>query len=205
VRIAILGGTFDPIHKGHLAAARTVARTFETDEVHFVPAFTPPHKAPSEITSPFHRFAMVALATAPFDKFRTSPVESDTREPRYSVDTLELMHRTYPDSSFLFIAGTDMYQDIESWKDYRRLFELTSFAVVQRPGFEMRDDFIEVEVIHEGAAVTFGDAPRVFHLPALDEDVSSTRIRSALKQGGDVGRWIPEPVYAYIRKHKLYE
>ena len=134
-----------------------------------------------------------------------SAIESDTFEPRYSVDTLELMHRTYPDSSFLFVTGTDMYGEITSWKDYQRLFELASIAVVQRPGFPMRDDIATVEVVREGARVTPGNEPRVFHLPSLDEDVSSTAIRSELKQGGDARRWIPEPVYAYIRKHKLYE
>src|SRR2546422_219646 len=82
-KIAILGGTFDPIHNGHLAAADTVASTFQVDEVHFVPAFSPPHKQSRGITSPFHRFSMVALATLPFDRFRTSTIEVDALEIRY--------------------------------------------------------------------------------------------------------------------------
>src|SRR5436190_17118829 len=109
MRIAILGGTFDPIHNGHLAAAESVAETFQVDEVHFVPAFSPPHKQSSGITSPFHRFAMVVLATMPFARFRTSTIEVDTLEKRYTVDTLELMKRKYPGAEILFVVGTDMY------------------------------------------------------------------------------------------------
>ena len=102
-RIAILGGTFDPIHNGHLEAADTVARTFQVDEVHFVPAFSPPHKQSRGITSPFHRFAMVALATLPFDRFRTSTIEVDALEKRYTVETLEAMNRENPGAELLFI------------------------------------------------------------------------------------------------------
>lgn len=205
MRIAILGGTFDPIHNGHLAAARTVAETFDIDEVHFITAFFPPHKPRSDITSPFHRFAMVALATAPFDDFRVSTVESDVLESRYSVDTLELMHRTYPTSSFVFITGADMYSEIEDWRNYRRLFELTSFAVLNRPGFSMREDIAPVEVVRGRPKTSIEKGPRVYYLPDFGEDVSSTRIREEAKKGNSLDRWIPSTVQTYIAKHKLYE
>src|SRR4029078_7313865 len=107
MRIAILGGTFDPIHNGHLAAAQSVAQVFQVDEVHFVPAFSPPHKQTRGITSPFHRFAMVALATVSFDRFRTSTIEVDAFEKRYTVETLDAMRQTYPGADLFFIAGTD--------------------------------------------------------------------------------------------------
>ena len=114
MKIAILGGTFDPVHNGHLRAAQAVAEAFAIDEVHFVPAFAPPHKPASGITSAFHRFAMVALAIGPISRFRISSIESDTLTSRFSVDTLESMHNKYPGASFLFIAGTDMYNDIDA-------------------------------------------------------------------------------------------
>src|SRR5262245_40057124 len=113
MRIAILGGTFDPIHNGHLAAAQSVAKAFQVDEVHFVPAYSPPHKQSKGITSPFHRFAMVALATVSFDRFRTSTIEVDTLERRYTVETLESMKQEVPNAELLLIIGTDMYQDIQ--------------------------------------------------------------------------------------------
>src|SRR5437899_13041235 len=138
-KIAILGGTFDPIHNGHLAAADTVASTFQVDEVHFVPAFSPPHKQSRGITSPFHRFSMVALATLPFDRFRTSTIEVDALEKRYTVETLEAMKKTHPGSELLFIIGTNMYQEIETWKNYKRLFELAHLMNVNMSEFPFRE------------------------------------------------------------------
>ena len=205
MRIAIIGGTFDPIHNGHLRAAHAVSDAFEVDEVHFIPAFVPPHKSPSGITSVFHRFAMVVLATAPFDNFRVSTIETDTLEPRYSVDTLELMHGKYPDSSFLFVIGTDMFREIEEWKDYERLMELTSFAVVNRPGFPMREDLALVEVVDPSSRVQIGTKPEVYFLPFVEEPVSATEIRGQAQKGQDLTAWIPNEVAGYIVKHKLYE
>src|SRR5438046_9571329 len=130
MRIALLGGTFDPIHNGHLAAAHSVAETFQVDELQFVPAFTPPHKALG-ITSPFHRFAMVALATVSIERFRTSTIEVDALEKRYTVETLEAMKKAQPGGESLFIIGTEMYQEIESWRNHRRVFELPPLVMVQ--------------------------------------------------------------------------
>src|SRR3954470_14721381 len=154
MRIAILGGTFDPIHNGHLAAAQSVAETFQVDEVHFVPAFSPPHKQSRGITSPFHRFAMVALATVSIDRFRPSTIEVDSLERRYTVETLEAMKRTYPGSELLFIIGTDMYQEIETWKNFRRLFDLAHLVIVSRPGFPIREDVTPFSVLEENQNVT---------------------------------------------------
>src|SRR5262249_28785996 len=147
MRIAIMGGTFDPIHNGHLAAAQSVVETFLVDEVHFVPAFSPPHKQSRGITSPFHRFAMVALATVSFNRFRPSTIEVDALEKRYTVETLDAMKQAYPGAELLFIVGTDMYQEIETWKSYRRLFELAHLVIVNRPGFPFREDVAPFKVL----------------------------------------------------------
>ena len=205
MRIAILGGTFDPIHNGHLQAAQAVSEVFELDELHFTPAFVPPHKSSSGITSAFHRFAMVALAIAQFPVFRLSSIEADTLKSRYSVETLESMHRTYPGSSFLFIAGTDMFHDITGWKDYRRLLELTSFAVVNRGGFAMREDIAPVEVVSESASISIVDQRQVYYLPFINEEVSATEIREEAKNKEGLEAWVPPQVAAYIYKHELYQ
>ena len=204
MRIAILGGTFDPIHNGHLQAAQTVSEVFELDELHFTPAFVPPHKSSSGITSVFHRFAMVALAIAPFPRFRLSSIEADTLRSRYSVETLESMHRTYPGASFLFIAGTDMFHHITGWKDYRRLLELASFAVVNRRGFAMREDIAPVEIVAESATISITPSSQVYYLPFLNEEVSATTIREGAKKEEVLEAWVPPQVAAYISKHKLY-
>ena len=205
MRIAILGGTFDPIHNGHLRAAQAVSDVFELDEVHFTPAFVPPHKASSGITSAFHRFVMVAIAIAPFSRFRVSPIEADTLKSRYSVETLESMHRTYPDSSFLFIAGTDMFHDIAGWKDYRRLLELTSFAVVNRQGFRMREDIAPVEVVGESASISIMDKRQIYYVPFIEENVSATNIREGAQREESLEGWVPPEVAAYISRHQLYQ
>jgi nicotinate-nucleotide adenylyltransferase len=204
MKIAILGGTFDPIHNGHLAAAQSVASTFQVDEVHFVPAFSPPHKLVREITSPFHRFAMVALATGSIDRFRTSTIEVDALEKRYTVQTLETMKRLYPGAQLLFIVGTDMYQELESWKDYKKLFELAHLAIVNRPGSCFREDLAPFQVLKETQTVSLPEKPAVFYLPFVEQPISSSEIRDDRRRGAQVSQWLPPMVWNYIEKHKLY-
>ena len=199
-----MGGTFDPIHNGHLAAAQSVATTFQVDELHFVPAFSPPHKQVDGITSPFHRFAMVALATSPVDRFRTSTIEVDALEKRYTVQTLEAMKRSYPGAQLLFIIGTDMYQELETWRDYRKLFELAHLAIVNRPGFPFREDLAPFQILKEKQTVPLPAKPGVFYLPFVEQPISSTEIRDDRRRGAQVSQWLPPMVWNYIEKNKLY-
>jgi nicotinate-nucleotide adenylyltransferase len=204
MRIAILGGTFDPIHNGHLAAAQSVAETFLVDEVHFVPAFSPPHKQSHGITSPFHRFAMVALATHSVDRFRTSTIEVDALEKRYTHETLESMKKAYPGSELLFIIGTDMYQEIETWKNFRRLFELAHLVIVNRPGFPFREDVAPFQILSRKQTLTLPSNTTVFYLPFVKQPISSTEIRSDRKRGAEVSQRLPPLVWSYIERNKLY-
>jgi nicotinate-nucleotide adenylyltransferase len=204
VRIAVLGGTFDPIHNGHLAAARSVSSTFNTDEVHFVPAYSAPHKQSQESVSAFHRFAMVALAASSFEGFRVSTIEVDALEKRYTVDTLQKMRSNDPQGNLLFILGTDMYLEFETWKDYRTLLGLAHLAVVHRPGFSFREDLAKYRVLQKGEKVTLPASPTVFYLPFVEQPVSSTAIRDACRRGSDASAWVPPAVWTYINKHKLY-
>jgi nicotinate-nucleotide adenylyltransferase len=208
VRIAIIGGTFDPIHNGHLAAAETVASTFQVDEVHFVPAFSPPHKQSAEITSAFHRFAMVALATMPFERFLPSTIEVDAFEKRYSVDTLQLMRQIYPGAELLFVIGTDMFEDIHKWKDYRRLFELAHIVVINRPGFPLRQDLMPLHIVHANEPVAvLPEKNSVFYLPFVEQPISSTDIRKSIGTHDGIGEptlWVPPQVWSYIEKNHLY-
>jgi nicotinate-nucleotide adenylyltransferase len=204
MRIAILGGTFDPIHNGHLAAAQSVADTFQVDEVHFVPAFSPPHKQSRGITSPFHRFTMVGLATISIDRFRTSTIEVDALEKRYTVETLKAMHQIYPGAELFFIIGTDMYQEIETWKNFRQLFDLSHLVIVNRPGFPFREDVAPFKILKEGEEVTLPQNTSVFYLPFVEQPISSTAIRDERKRGECVSQWLPPLVWNYIEKNKLY-
>jgi nicotinate-nucleotide adenylyltransferase len=204
VRIAILGGTFDPVHNGHLAAARSVSSAFSIDEVHFVPAYSAPHKQSCESTSAFHRFAMVALAISPFDNFRASTIEVDAMEKRYTVDTLDEMHMLYRGAQFVFVMGTDMYQDFETWKDYRRILTLTHIAVVHRPGYVFRTDLASHHVVKEQEKIDLPEKPSVFYLPFVEQPVSSTGLRDESRKGADLKQWVPPTVCNYIERNKLY-
>jgi nicotinate-nucleotide adenylyltransferase len=204
VRIALLGGTFDPIHNGHLAAAHSVWSAFRIDEVHFVPSFSPPHKQSQEMSSAFHRFAMVALATFPVKHFRASTIEVDSMEKRYTVETLEQMGRLYPGTQLLFVLGTDMYQEIETWKDYRRLFDLAHLVVVNRPGFPFREDVSPFERLVENQIVALPQKKTVFYLPYVRQPIAATEIREQCRRGEDVHKWLPAPVWNYIQKNRLY-
>ena len=204
MRIAILGGTFDPIHNGHIAVAEAVAIAFAVDAVHLVPAFSSPYKSASDTTSPFHRFAMVVLATMPFDRFCTSSVEVDSLEKSYSVDTLGWMRRMYPASDLLFVIGTDMYLEIEGWKDFRRLFELAHLVIVNRPGSDIRQDVVPLRTIHEREIVGMLDEAGASYMSFVSQPISSSEIRDERKRGRDVRHWLPTPVWSYIEKNRLY-
>lgn len=199
-----MGGTFDPIHNGHLAAAQSVADIFQVDEVHFVPAFSPPHKQSRGITSPFHRFAMVALATVSIDRFRTSTIEVDALEKRYTVETLQAMKEASPSSELLFIIGTDMYQEIETWKNFRQLFDLAHLVIVNRPGFAFRENIAPFHVVQKNQAVTLPQKTGVFYLPFVEQPISSTAIRDGLKRGEVVSQWLPPLVWSYIERNRVY-
>jgi nicotinate-nucleotide adenylyltransferase len=148
---------------------------------------------------------MVALATASDDRFLMSTMEADTLRKRYSVDTLERMQETYPRSRCLFIVGTDMYAEIDAWKDYTRIFALASLAVVGRHGFSMSSDAAPFETLAPDARVRLSDSPSVYYLPWIREEASSTRIREAASRGEDLGAWVPAAVAAYVKKHRLYK
>src|SRR5207244_6489114 len=130
-----------------------------------LPAYSAPHKQSRETTSAFHRFAIVALAISPFEDFRVSTIEVDALEKRYTVETLDDMRGAYPDAQLVFIMGTDMYQDFETWKDYRRLFTLAHLAVIHRPGFVFRDDLAPHRVVKADEKVALPGSPSVFYLP----------------------------------------
>ena len=204
MRIAVLGGTFDPIHNGHLAAAQCVSAAFRVDEVHFVPSFSPPHKQSRDIISPFHRFAMIALAIAPFERFRPSTIEVDALEKRYTVDTLELMGNLYPKAQLLFVLGTDMYQEIETWKHHKRLFDLAHLVIVNRPGFPFREDVAPFQTLNAEQVVALPERKAVFYLPFVEQPISSTEIRNDIRRGEEARQWLPDSVWSYIEKNKLY-
>jgi nicotinate-nucleotide adenylyltransferase len=188
MRIGVMGGTFDPIHIGHLRAAESAREVLRLDRVLLIPAGTPPHREPPR-ASAFDRWAMVCLAVAAHPAFESSPIELSRPGPSYTVDTLEAIHAANPAADVFLIVGSDTRAELSSWKDLDRLVSMCRVAVVRRPGTEA-----------QGADLppwaTWVDGPGFA--------VSATAVRGRLAAGGSVRYLVPESVADYITRRELY-
>ena len=189
-KIGIMGGTFDPIHNGHLVAASEVADRFALDEVLFVPTGQPWQKADHAVSPSEDRYLMTVIATASNPRFSASRVDIDRGGPTYTVDTLSEMHEAMPDAALFFITGADALAQILSWRDVDRVFRYAHFVGVTRPGYELGDDHLPA-----GVASLVG-------VPAMA--ISSTACRERVAQGRPVWYLVPDGVVQYITKRNLY-
>ncbi len=193
-RIALYGGTFDPVHSGHLEIARRVSELFEIEKVLFIPAQVAPHKIGRPVTEPIHRYAMLALATQNDPQLLISTFELDAPNRRYTVDTVERFQSILGDSTELFfIMGADSWSEITTWREWERLLKMVNHIVVTRPGHE-----VDRTLPMPDARVSFTDA--------VKKDVSSSNIRRLAAAGrfDELSQMVPEPVVEYIRKYELY-
>ena len=189
-RVGVMGGTFDPIHHGHLVAASEVAARFELDEVVFVPTGKPSFKQDSHVTAAEHRYLMTVIATASNPRFTVSRVDIDRQGLTYTIDTLQDLRDERPEADLFFITGADAIAQILSWKDAQELFDLAHFVAVTRPGHTMSLEGLAPE------AVT------AVEVPALA--ISSTGCRERARSGRPVWYLVPDGVVQYISKHRLY-
>jgi len=214
-RVGLLGGTFNPVHNGHLHAAEEVRRRVGLRRVLFIPSYIPPHKQSAEIASPEDRFAMVRLAVKDHPAFEASPIEIDARETSYSIITLNKVKSLYEASRVLFILGIDAFVEIETWRSYRELLAQGQFIVMSRPGQGL--DRARRVLPGEYASAIFdvpesqpltdelADRYRIFLVPIEALDISSTDIRRRVRQGRPVAGLVPEAVDFYIQKKRLYQ
>jgi nicotinate-nucleotide adenylyltransferase len=213
-RAAIYGGTFDPVHNGHLKVARGVQKLFGLDEVILMPAYVPPHKRGAGITSAFHRFAMLALATEHDEGLTISTAELDQPDRPYAVDTVAYMQETLgSDCRLFFVMGADSWSEITTWREWRRLLTMCDHLVVTRPGYELPTDDVRGKVVDVRgknnvaiqAIVEASQSPQVFVTDTVFEDVSATAIRAAAKNGqAELTNMVPREVAHYIEKYELY-
>jgi nicotinate-nucleotide adenylyltransferase len=190
-RVGVMGGTFDPIHHGHLVAASEVAASFELDEVVFVPTGAPWQKVDREVSPAEDRYLMTVIATASDARFSVSRVDIDRRGPTYTIDTLRDLRAQHPDSGELyFITGADALAQLLSWRDVEALYALAHFVGVTRPGHSLVDPGLPA-----------GEATLV-EIPALA--ISSTDIRARVTQGRPIDYLVPEGVARFIAKRGLY-
>lgn len=212
-RVAIYGGTFDPVHNGHLEVARRVLKLFELDEVVLVPACVPPHKRNANITSAFHRFAMLALATEEDQQLRVSTVELDAPELPYAVETVDRMKNVSVRTFFLI--GADSWSEISTWHEWQKLLTMCDLIVVTRPGYEINSittsatelvDLRDVDQSEIGEVLRHDSNPRIFITNVAMIDVSATRIRAAVQTNDATGlrTMVPPAVARYIDKYSLY-
>jgi nicotinate-nucleotide adenylyltransferase len=213
-RIGILGGTFDPVHLGHVETAAAAARALTLDRVLLMPSGTPPHRHQQPAASRFHRFAMVALAVTGQDRLAVSDLEIDRTGPSYTYDTLRRLHESgMTASQIFFITGADAFAEIETWHRYPDVLEMAQFVVVSRPGHPAERLAAQLPALAARLRPAPGDAAvaieispqlEIFLLDARTPDISSTEIRRRLGAGGVVHGLMPAPVETYIRQHGLY-
>jgi nicotinate-nucleotide adenylyltransferase len=192
-RVGVMGGTFDPIHHGHLVAASEVQAWFDLDEVIFVPTGDPWQKSERVVSPAEHRYLMTVIATASNPDFRVSRIDIDRDGPTYTIDTLRDLKAELPDAELYFITGADALKGIFTWRDADELFELANFVGCTRPGYDM------------GAETLDGipsERVTIVEIPALA--ISSTDCRERTMRGEPIWYLVPDGVVQYVVKHNLY-
>jgi nicotinate-nucleotide adenylyltransferase len=223
-RIAFYGGSFDPIHRGHLTIAQKLSDLFELDEFVFVPAFHAPHKKRKKPTSAFHRFAMLALATNDLPKIKISEIEIEVPEKPYTVETLARLKNMLEGAKIFFVMGADSWEEITTWREWETVLTMVNIIVVTRPGYEV--EFAQVtekirervvDLRKEEETRRRGDKeknPRsairnpqsIYITDAVQLDISATEIRRKIREDDDGWRSdVTEEVAKYIEKYQIYK
>jgi nicotinate-nucleotide adenylyltransferase len=192
--VGIMGGTFDPIHTGHLIAAERARVGAGLDEVWFMPANVPPHKEKATKASAGQRWEMVCLAVEGNPHFHPTNIEIQKGGVSYSIDTIELLCNQHPDIEFVYIIGADMVRYLPQWYRIDDILERIRFIGLGRPGFELEQEKLPP---HIASRVTMVTMPLV--------EISSSVIRDERQSGGSIRYWVPERVYDYIEVNRLYE
>lgn len=210
-RIGILGGTLDPIHCGHVAAAAAARDAFDLPRVLVMPSHVPPHRAVQPVASPYHRFAMAALAVSGLPRVEACDDELRSEGPSYTADTLDRLHaRGHKASDVFFVTGADAFAEIATWKRYPAVLDLAHFVVVSRPGYDLealaeRLPDLRARMRPAGSPARTDGATLIFLLQAATPDVSSTAVRERLRRGEPLAGLVPPLVDSHIRQHHLYD
>lgn len=208
-KIGLLGGTFDPVHSGHLQLAESVLQECALDRIVFIPSAEPPHKNGTTITSFEHRVAMLELISKGRKEFECNTIEGQLLKPSYTIDTLQVLLKQYGDKTRLFfIIGADAFLDIATWKSYQKIPRLVSFIVSPRKGSlrtKLYDMLIKLGYTEYDECWRGADCTKdIFILSSAPVDISSSKIRRMVSSGKSIQEVMPEPVIDYIKRHALY-
>mgnify|MGYP003389963114 CR=1 FL=1 len=210
-RVAYFGGTFDPVHNGHLAIGSSLVKLFGFDRFYFLPAFQAPHKPDRKPTSGYHRFAMLSLATQNDDALAVSDLELQTQQTRYTIDSLPELQRRHPNEKVFFVMGADSFMDIKTWRDWENVLLGFEHIVVTRPGYDISFEHVTEAVrkriidLRGGTGVQMTSDRQIYITDAVIYDASATELREDLSDG-DLERKddLPVEVAKYIEKNELY-
>ncbi len=213
-RIGLYGGTFNPVHSGHLRVAKEVRDRFHLQTILFIPSYIPPHKKAADIASAKDRFAMVRMAVAGHKGFVASPLEIRARQKSYSIITLNRVKSMYPDAWIFFILGADAFLEIQTWKSYQEVLAQCRFIVVRRPGYSLSEakkavpEEFRKKIIHlprsSSVPAKIIRTHQIFLVDIPSLPVSSTEIRVRIRKGQSIRSLVPAAVEEYIMKNKLY-
>lgn len=215
LKLGLFGGTYNPIHSGHVQAALIIRDRFNLDQVWFIPSRIPPHKGSGEVVSSEHRMNMVRLAVTGFPGLIPSSIELEDEGTSYSILTLGKIKKHFPEARLFFILGVDAFVEIDTWRSYEQVLEQCSFIVISRPGYDLqkaRDilggDYAErIWDVAENEDLSQGnEAVHRIYLISIDAlNIASTQIRKTIRAGRPISGLVPQPVEEYIKEHKLYQ
>jgi nicotinate-nucleotide adenylyltransferase len=216
-RIGAFGGTFDPIHNGHIASAREVVRNFELDRLLIIPAHRPPHKTRRAISDPYHRYTMAVLATLDEPRLVVSTLELEAPERPYTVETIGRVREIYGEGAELFfIMGADSFHEVNTWRESERVLQSANWVVVARPGHDISIAHLPEHLRAQIVDLRGGRKPAIertasrrptstFLTDYVREDLSSTLIREAVRNRQEIEGLVPREVGSYIEKYELYK
>ncbi|MDA8137132.1 MAG: nicotinate-nucleotide adenylyltransferase [Desulfobacteraceae bacterium] len=218
-RLGLFGGTFNPIHRGHLRVAEDVLRHLALDQIFFIPSALPPHKSTGALAAAQDRLEMVRLALAGHAQMSVSEIEIQRTGPSYTIDTVrQFKVMSSATTEFFFIVGVDAFLEIHTWYQFKQLFEETAFAVVSRPGSglwtgAMRRDMLDYmrrhlsdayELTAEGDRLTHPNLPAIHLVPVTPVEIASSQIRAMVQRGQPIDPWVVPAVARHIQQRGLY-
>lgn len=211
-KIAFYGGSFDPVHAGHLKIAEEVLELFALDEFVFIPAFHAPHKLDRKVSAAFHRYAMLALATNDAPQMKISTIELDAPEKPFTIETQTKINAQMQDSAkIFFVIGADSWLDIKTWREWEKVLTATNIIVVTRPDYELTFSHVTDEIrsriidFRGKTAIEMRENNRIYITDAVNLDISATEIRRNIGEGkDDWQKSVPKEIINYIEKYKLY-